>query len=339
MSRSTEDFAATYAKMSDEQFSRILSDEKSLVDAARVALHAEMQKRNFASQSETRDAVVEPVETLWESQEKGVGGWLALWCFSAVVGGPLYFFFHLSAQISQTSLLLGVFGSMSWVGIVAIAVFAFQFVAVIFGIATGACVFTGKPFALRMVRIYFLFWAVVEALSCVLIWLLIQAADAASISDAAVGQATGTAAGYLIRNLIVLAVWFAYFKRSRRVRETFGRNLEIFVSKPRKSNPALEYPKSQPLNEAVGRLLKGLYVLLEFGIGGFVMYEVLAIPIHAAGFIGGFVGLLFFPITAIVAPIYEIVKFGNWWPVLFVYGGGFALWVLRALRGIVNGLG
>lgn len=89
----------------------------------------------------------------------------------------------------------------------------------------------------------------------------------------------------------------------------------------------------------IGRWLKGLYILLEFGLGGFITYKVLAIAIHAAGFIGGFVGLIFLPLTAMVAPIYEIVKFGNWWPVLFVYGGGLALLVLRAIPGITSELG
>lgn len=256
MNTSVIDFAETYSRMSDEQLSIIFSDEKSLVDAARIALHAEMRRRSYAPQVETTDAVAEPVETLWESQRRGVGGWLALWCIGAAVGGPLYFFFHLPAQIAQTSLLLGMFGSMSWVGIVAVAAFALHFGAVIYGIATGVCVFTGKPFALRMVLFYFLFWTAVEVLCCALVWLLMQATGTNSISDAAVEQAQGAAVGYLIRDLIVLAAWFVYFKRSKRVRDTFGRNLESFIGKLRKSNPALEYLKSQPQSEAITKLIQ-----------------------------------------------------------------------------------
>ena len=67
MNTSVIDFAETYSRMSDEQLSIIFSDEKSLVDAARIALHAEMRRRSYASQAETTDAVAEPVETLWES--------------------------------------------------------------------------------------------------------------------------------------------------------------------------------------------------------------------------------------------------------------------------------
>lgn len=57
MNTSVIDFAETYSKMSDEQLSIIFSDEKSLVDAARIALHAEMQRRSYASQAQTTDAV------------------------------------------------------------------------------------------------------------------------------------------------------------------------------------------------------------------------------------------------------------------------------------------
>jgi hypothetical protein len=252
------DFVETYSKLSDEQFLQILSDEKSLVDAARVALHAEMKRRSLALPTEAENAGAEQTETLWESQQRGVGGWLALWCIGAVVGGPLYFFYHLPEQIAQTSLLIGMFGSISWVGVVAVSAFALQFVAVIFGIMTGVCVFTSKPFALRMVLIYFLFWAAVEALGCAFIYLLFQAAGANSVSDTAIQEAQGAAVGYLIKDLIVLVVWFVYFKRSKRVRDTFGRNLESFVGKPWKSNPALEYLKAKPQNEAITKLIQVL---------------------------------------------------------------------------------
>jgi hypothetical protein len=256
MNHSGIDFAETYSKMSDEQLLRVLSDEKSLLDAARTALHAEIQLRSLALPTEAGNVVVERAETLWESQRRGAEGWLLLWCIGAAVGGPLYYFFHLSAQIAQTSLLLGMFGSMSRVGIVAVAAFALQFVAVIYGIATGVCVFTGKPFALRMVLFYFLFWAAVEVLYCALVWLLMQATGTNSVPDAAFEQAQGAAVGYLIRDLIVLVAWFVYFKRSKRVRDTFGRNLESFIGKLRKSNPALEYLKAQPQNEAITKLIQ-----------------------------------------------------------------------------------
>jgi len=170
------DFAETYSKMTDEQLLRVLSDEKSLVDAARAALQTEVQRRDLASPADTGNALRGQTETLWERQlnPEGVGGWLALWCVSVALIGPLYFFFHASEQIAQTSLTLVMFGSQSWVGVVSEVVLGLQFVTVLYSIATVLCVFAVKPYALKMVFIYFLLWAAVEALACVLIVLFVR---------------------------------------------------------------------------------------------------------------------------------------------------------------------
>jgi len=221
------DFAETYSKMTDEQLLRVLSDEKSLVDAARAALQAEVQRRDLASPADTGNALRGQTETLWERQlnPEGVGGWLALWCVSVALIGPLYFFFHASEQIAQTSLTLVMFGSQSWVGVVSEVVLGLQFVTVLYSIATVLCVFAVKPYALKMVFIYFLLWAAVEALACVLIVLFVRVAGTNLASDAVANEAMGAAVGSVLRDLTVLGVWFIYFKRSKRVRNTFGRNI------------------------------------------------------------------------------------------------------------------
>jgi hypothetical protein len=46
------DFADTYSKMTDEELSRVVSGEKSLVDEARVALQSEVKRRRLASPAE-----------------------------------------------------------------------------------------------------------------------------------------------------------------------------------------------------------------------------------------------------------------------------------------------
>lgn len=69
------------------------------------------------------------------------------------------------------------------------------------------------------------------------------------------------------------------------------------------------------------KLLKGLYIIMAVALGGVAVFGALGIAARAAGFWGVLVGLFILPITALAAPIYEIVKHGNWWPVLYVYGG------------------
>jgi hypothetical protein len=65
------------------------------------------------------------------------------------------------------------------------------------------------------------------------------------------------------------------------------------------------------------RFWQALCVIMAVAFGGVAIIATLA-----AGFWGVLVGLFVLPITAFAAPIYEIVRYGNWWPVLSVYGGG-----------------
>ena len=77
--------------------------------------------------------------------------------------------------------------------------------------------------------------------------------------------------------------------------------------------------------------MKSLYFLLWF-VGSllklvwfvFSLLGCMTVVQHAAGFWGIFVALLLLPLTAIVAPIYDLVAHGNWELIVWVWGG----WVL-----------
>jgi hypothetical protein len=72
------EFAETYSKMTDEEFSRVVSDEKSLIDEARVALQSEMQRRKLTSSIDDGKEPGGRLASLWQQQlaPVGVGGWL-----------------------------------------------------------------------------------------------------------------------------------------------------------------------------------------------------------------------------------------------------------------------
>jgi hypothetical protein len=57
-----------------------------------------------------------------------------------------------------------------------------------------------------------------------------------------------------------------------------------------------------------------------FGLWGLIIE--LAIVNQAAGFWGVVIGFLILPITFVAAPWYALVEWGNWFPLLIVYGGG-----------------
>lgn len=59
-----------------------------------------------------------------------------------------------------------------------------------------------------------------------------------------------------------------------------------------------------------------------FGLWGFIIE--LAIVNHVAGFWGVVVGIMILPVTLVAAPWYALVAWGNWTPLIIVYGGGIA---------------
>jgi hypothetical protein len=208
------DFADTYSRMTDEEFSCVLSDEKSLVDDARVALQSEMQRRKLVS---PRDDGIEsgvPIASLWERQlaPVGVGGWLLFWCFANVLAGSLYALYLPLDAYSELKQIATMFGANHVVMMFVVMLYCVLFSIEIFSIVVGVCVYLVKAYALKLLFIYFLICAAIEG--C--LWILLFNLDTGSQDNAF---------GYLLWNGIMLVVWFVYFKRSKRVRATFGRNL------------------------------------------------------------------------------------------------------------------
>ena len=79
------------------------------------------------------------------------------------------------------------------------------------------------------------------------------------------------------------------------------------------------------------RLLRGFCILIAIGFCTLAVFGALAIAARAAGVMGVLIGLFILPITGLAAPIYEVVKHGNWWPVLYIYGGSLAAQVFGGI--------
>lgn len=70
------------------------------------------------------------------------------------------------------------------------------------------------------------------------------------------------------------------------------------------------------------KILRVTYKILAFIFGAIAVLGVIDICAHAAGFWGTVFSIFMMPVAGLVAPIYEFFKYGNWWPVLYVYGFG-----------------
>jgi len=193
MNNNVADFVGTYSKMSDEELSRVVSDEHSLVPGAVEALHSELKRR---PQTPPTIATVEPQT----DPLTGIGGWLAWWCLGSIVGALLQL--RNAPTLNPESFLSIVF-------------FVLFYAVLMLNVTVGICVACVASFALRLVFVNFIvLFAVAGLLTAVGVLMALVSPEQG-----------GEFIGKVLAAAVPVAIWFWYFKVSRRVRNTFGRNM------------------------------------------------------------------------------------------------------------------
>jgi hypothetical protein len=127
---------------------------------------------------------------------QGVGGWLLFFCIGLVILGPVWLLSQVSTPGSD---LAGI--------VLALARTAF-------GLVVGIFVWNVRQVAFTLLWIYFGVIVVYSLLGIL-----------GSITLANEGQSEPLAVAYSIRSIVYVVIWFFYFRKSQRVRATFGRNL------------------------------------------------------------------------------------------------------------------
>jgi hypothetical protein len=129
----------------------------------------------------------------------GVGGWLWAYCFISTILVPLGILLRLAAWKFQNPL------------------YSLEQIRLLYGAVVGGFLWMERPIAILLLRIYFLFVAV----NCLLtiLWLLSLARSRhTSFFEMPGLNSTLFAVG-------IALLWFAYFHKSERVRNTYGANL------------------------------------------------------------------------------------------------------------------
>jgi hypothetical protein len=132
----------------------------------------------------------EPNNEQKDASFNGVGGWLLLFCIGAAIIVPL------------TNLVEGI-GSTS------AATKVICFVLTVIAVGTGVALWTKKPYALTLVPVYLV------ALFLVGVLAVVGSVISRDVSQSPIG----------LRTVIYSFIWFLYFRMSRRVKATYGRNL------------------------------------------------------------------------------------------------------------------
>jgi len=131
------------------------------------------------------------------SDLQGVGGWLLFFCIGLVILGPLVVLREVTSATDSDSS-----------GIV------LELARTAFGVVLGILIWNVRQVAFTLLWIYFGLVVVISILGII---------GSTALADE--GQGNALALMYSIRSLIYAVIWFFYFRKSQRVRATFGRNL------------------------------------------------------------------------------------------------------------------
>jgi hypothetical protein len=125
---------------------------------------------------------------------QGVGGWLLFFCIALIILGPLVTLVQVMnlPNVDALGMIL-------------------EFARAALGIVVGILLWNVRPIAFTLLWIYFGFVALMAVLGIIGFAVLEQKRPEDLIVS--------------VRALIYVTIWFLYFRKSERVRATFGRNL------------------------------------------------------------------------------------------------------------------
>lgn len=199
MIQSPDGYAQHYSLRPDEDLSRLSLDMLSLVPEAREALRLEMERRGLTLR--VIEVTEEPEKHMdgEPTRLRGVGGWLLLFCIVTTITAPLA---HIADAAKTNDTVVGLID-------VSFTILAFY---------TGLSVWRVRRQAFRWVRAYLITVVCLGIVTYILS--LGQASD--TVAELI---ATRLNSSQTIGSVIAAVMWWQYFKKSKRVNATFGRNL------------------------------------------------------------------------------------------------------------------
>lgn len=201
-SNPTDYFADRYRNKSAQDLSQLAAHADDLVPAAREALQAEISRRPQPTGQPSGSAASIPEAATEENFDRIAGG-LFLYCLDLI--------FAAARVVVVATILIAAKSDLPLTSAI------FLYGAAAWNVATAVAIFLRARFALTMVFDQLLMMANIAAFS-----LGIRLALHFFPDDA------WTAAVPLLSNLLLAAetlIWYLYFRKSRRVLATFGRNL------------------------------------------------------------------------------------------------------------------
>jgi hypothetical protein len=145
---------------------------------------------------------------------KGVGGWLVFFCVGLTILGPLYSIGQLSTSWEQAQPAFAQFPSFKtaimWENAGSIAL-------LIYGFIVGCMIWSGNPNG-REIAKKFLLIRLFGFVGIEVITIIIMG----DMPSQVVASVIGACVGAVLANVFWFLIWWFYFKKSKRVRNTYG---------------------------------------------------------------------------------------------------------------------
>lgn len=91
------------------------------------------------------------------------------------------------------------------------------------------------------------------------------------------------------------------------------------------------------IRKIIGAWLKVISIILYIGWGLWTLFAEAVIVNEVAGFWGIVIGITVAPITFFAAPIYTVVEWGEWFPVISIFGGGILISIIYGVACLLRG--
>jgi hypothetical protein len=150
---------------------------------------------------------------------KGIGGWLLFFCVSLTILSPLNYLYRIckfSLELKQSQLLLVQFPNLKTA---AMWEFFGIFAILLYGFIVGCMIWNRNPNGRKIAK-KFLLIRLFGLIGIVFISIIIMG----DMPFKVVASVIGSAVSSIFLNFIWFLIWWFYFKRSKRVRNTYGAN-------------------------------------------------------------------------------------------------------------------
>ena len=147
-----------------------------------------------------------------EISRTGVGGWLVLLCLALIIFSPARNIYTLYSTYEVVSPLFSGYPGIKGLSYVTFALFS---IVIVFSVYAGIALWTIKPYAVKITKIYLITFLVINLTQPALLFLF-------ELPQELVDASLEAPFSFYIQPIVFFIIWFSYLTFSERVKETYN---------------------------------------------------------------------------------------------------------------------